>query len=81
MSEQEYRVRECVHRAGGAAGSYYRGGAYVKQLQRLRTEAAVRFASKVTSFFWSDAPQILVWLCDDCAGEVGLRERETVAAR
>jgi hypothetical protein len=80
MSEQEYRVRECVHRAQGVAGEYYRGGAYVKQLQRLRTEAAVRFASKVTAFFWSDAPQILVWLCEDCACEIGLRESETNAA-
>ncbi|HZT58129.1 MAG TPA: hypothetical protein VFA21_05815 [Pyrinomonadaceae bacterium] len=80
MSEQEYRVRECVHRAEGAAGSYYRGSAYVKQLQRLRTEAAVRFASKVTPFFWSDAPHILVWLCEDCACEIGLRESETNAA-
>jgi hypothetical protein len=80
MSEQEYRLRECVHRAEGAAGACYRGGAYVKQLQRLRTEAAVRFASKVSPFFWSDAPRILVWLCDDCAAEIGLRESETNAA-
>ena len=81
MSEQEYRVRECVHRAEGAAGKYYRGSAYVKQLQRLRTEAAMRAAAKVSSFFWSDAARILVWLCEDCAAEIGLRENETTAAR
>ena len=80
MSEQEYRVRECVHRAEGAAGEYYRGSAYVKQLQRLRTEAAMR-AAKVSSFFWSDASRILVWLCGASADEIGLRENETTAAR
>src|SRR5437016_879892 len=40
MSEQEYRVRECVHRARGAEGEYYRGSAYVKHLQSLGTSAA-----------------------------------------
>ncbi len=74
MSEREYRVRECVHRASGSAGEYYKGAVYLRHLQRLRTEAAVRFAGKVTSFFWADAPHVLVWLCDDCAGEIGLKE-------
>ena len=74
MSEQEYRVRECVHRARGAAGEYYRGSSYVRHLQRLRTTAAMQAAAKVTSFFWSDAAQILVWLCRDCAAELGLKE-------
>jgi len=80
MSEQEYRVRECVHRARGAAGGYYRGSNYVKHLQRLRTADAMQAAAKVTSFFWSDAAQILVWLCRDCAAELGLQEGETTAA-
>ena len=39
MSEQEYRMRECVHRVRGAAGEYYCGSSYVKHLQRLRTTA------------------------------------------
>lgn len=73
-SEQDYRVRECVHRARGAAGDFYRGEAYVRCLQRLRSAEALRFAAKVTAFFWADAAQILVWLCRDCADEVGLRE-------
>lgn len=80
MSEREYRVRECVHRASGVAGEFYRGSAYIKYLQRLRTEAAMHAASKVTPFFWADAPQIIVWLCCDCAVEVGLEERESDAA-
>jgi hypothetical protein len=80
MSEQEYRVRECVHRAGGAEGEYYRGSAYVKHLQRLGTAAAMQTARKVTPFFWADAPHILVWLCRDCAAELGLTERESDAA-
>jgi hypothetical protein len=76
MSEQEYRVRECVHRAREAEGEYYRGSAYVKHLQRLPAAAAMEAARKVTPFFWADAPRILVWLCHDCAAELGLRERD-----
>jgi hypothetical protein len=74
MSEQDYRVRECVHRARGAAGDFYNGATYVRYLQRLRSAAAVRFAGKVTSFFWADAAQVIVWLCRDCATEIGIRE-------
>ena len=80
MSEQEYRVRECVHRAGGAEGEYYRGSAYVKHLQRLSTSGAMEAASKVTPFFWADAAHILVWLCRDCASELRLPVRESDAA-
>jgi hypothetical protein len=74
MTEQDYRVRECVHRDGRAAGSFYRGEAYVKHLQRLRGETAVAFAGRVTAFFWADAAHILVWLCRDCAEELGIAE-------
>jgi hypothetical protein len=79
-SEKDYRVRECVHRASGAAGDFYRGSVYVKQLQRLRPSAAMETASKVTPFFWADAAQILVWLCRDCSAELGLTGRESDAA-
>jgi hypothetical protein len=79
-NEQDYRVRECVHRAAGAAGDLYRGTAYVKQLQRLPSADAVRAAARVTPFFWADAAHIHVWLCRDCAAELGLRERESDAA-
>ena len=78
--EQDYRVRECVHRASGASGDFFRGRDYVKQLQRLRSDAAMEAAAKVTPFFWADAAQILVWLCRDCSAELGLTERESDAA-
>ena len=72
MNEQSVRERECVHRAGGAAGEYYRGSAYVESLQRLRSAAAMRITGKVAAFFWSDAARVVVWLCGDCAAELGL---------
>ena len=75
MTEQDYRVRECVHKARGAAGDFYRGDTYLRYLQRLRSAAAVSFASRVTSFFWSDAAHVSVWLCRDCAAEIGLGEK------
>jgi hypothetical protein len=34
----------------------------------------------VTPFFWADAAHIHVWLCRDCADELGLTERESDAA-
>jgi len=71
--EQVYRERECVHRNQGAEGDFYRGTTYVQFLQRLGSAAAMRVANNVTAFFWSDAPQIMVWLCRDCATELGLR--------
>jgi hypothetical protein len=80
MSEQEYRVRECVHRARGAEGEYHHGSAYVKHLQRLNTEGAMQAARKVTPFFWADAAHILVWLCRDCAAELGMTDRASDAA-
>ncbi len=79
-SEQDYRVRECVHRAAGAHGAYYPGATYVKHLQRLPSDAAMRAAGRVTPFFWADAAHISVWLCRDCAAELRLRARESDAA-
>ena len=79
-SEQDYRVRECVHRAQGAAGELYRGTAYVRQLQRLPSTVAMKAAARVTPFFWADAAHINVWLCRDCAVELGLKGRESDAA-
>lgn len=76
MSGQDYRVRECIHRSRGAAGDFYKGDTYINCLKRLRSAAAVSFAGKVTAFFWADAAQVLVWLCRDCAGELGLGDRE-----
>jgi hypothetical protein len=79
-NEQDYRVRECVHRATGVAGEYYRGSEYVKHLQRMNTDTAMRIASYVTPFFWADAAQILVWLCRDCGADLRLPVRESDAA-
>jgi hypothetical protein len=79
-NEQDYRVRECIHRGAGSAGEHYRGSEYVKHLQRVNTDAAMRIASNVTPFFWADAPQILVWLCRDCAAALRLPVRESDAA-
>ncbi len=72
LTDEQTRERECIHRAQGAAGDYYKGTSYVQRLQRLRSGDALRFAGRVTPFFWSDAPRITVWLCDDCAGKLGL---------
>ena len=70
MTEQIFRERECVHRARGAVGEFLRGPLYVQLLQRLKPTVAAEFAARVTSFFWADAAQIMVWLCHDCAAEL-----------
>jgi hypothetical protein len=68
---QSYRERECVHRADRETeGEFYYGTSYVQSLMRLRAAAAAEFANRVTSFFWSDAQQIVVWLCRDCASQL-----------
>lgn len=74
MKKQLYRERECIHQDDGVAGAFYNGEFYVQALQRLPVDAALQMARQVTSFFWSDAPHILVWLCDDCAAQVGLAD-------
>ena len=63
-----------MHRDESAEGEFYNGAFYVQALQRLRVDEAVQVAGKVSSFFWSDAPHILVWLCNDCAKELGLTD-------
>jgi hypothetical protein len=74
LNEQSFRERECIHRVSGAEGEHYSGKAYVEHLQRLHSLDALKFAGSVTPFFWSDAAQIVVWLCDDCAEFLRLRE-------
>jgi hypothetical protein len=66
-----------MHREEGADGDFYNGAFYIQAiqaLQRLRVDDAVRIAAKVSSFFWADAPHILVWLCHDCARELHLTD-------
>ena len=81
MTRQMFRERECIHREEGADGDFYNGVFYLQALQRLRVDDAVKMASKVTSFFWSDAPHIIVWLCDDCARDLSLSETPRALTR
>jgi hypothetical protein len=81
MSRQTFRERECIHREEGAEGDFYNGVFYIQALQRLRVKDAVQMAGKVTSFFWADAPHILVWLCHDCAAQLHLNEAPRAVTR
>ena len=74
MAKQWFRERECIHRDGGAEGEAYSGVFYVQALQRLPIDSAMLMAGKVESFFWADAPHIVVWLCHECATELGIAD-------
>jgi hypothetical protein len=78
MPKQMFRERECIHRDEDAEGEFYNGVFYIQALQRLQVDRAVQVAGKVSSFFWSDAPHIIVWLCHDCAAELGLTDSPRV---
>lgn len=69
-----FRERECIHRDLDADGEFYNGVFYIQALQRLNVDRAMEVAAKVGSFFWADAPHILVWLCHDCAAELNLTD-------
>jgi hypothetical protein len=75
INDESGRERECIHRQRGAEGEFYRGDRYILALQRLRNDAAMKMASKVGAFFWSDAPHVKVWLCQDCAMEIKLHKQ------
>ena len=81
MPRHTFRERECIHRDDGADGDFYNGAFYVQALQRLRVDDAVRIAGKVSSFFWADAPHILVWLCNECAAELRLSDTPRALTR
>jgi hypothetical protein len=70
--KQVFRERECIHRDAGAEGDFYNGVFYVQALQRLPIDEAMQVAGRVSSFFWADASNILVWLCAPCAAELHL---------
>lgn len=72
--KQVFRERECIHRDEGADGEFYNGAFYVQALQQLPIDRAMLVAGKVSSFFWADAPHILVWLCPNCAAELQLSD-------
>jgi hypothetical protein len=81
MGKHMHRERECIHREDGVEGEFYNGTFYLQALQRLRIDQAVQIAGKVSSFFWSDAPHIIVWLCHDCAGELRLADTPRALTR
>jgi hypothetical protein len=74
MKKQMFRERECIHQDEGVEGEYYNGVFYLQALQRLPVDRAVVIAGKISPFFWVDASHILVWLCRDCAAEVGVAD-------
>ncbi len=74
MNKQVFRERECIHRERGAEGEFYNGAFYVQALGRLQVDEALEISKKVSSFFWADAPHILVWLCSDCATSLQLND-------
>jgi hypothetical protein len=75
MSKQVFRERECIHREGSVDGEFYNGAFYVQAIRRLQVDAALQMSKKVSSFFWADAPHILVWLCDECASSLHLNDK------
>lgn len=79
VSDWETRAleRRCVHCCRESQGTAYTGQDYLRGLQGLKGDEAVRLARLVGPFFWSDADMISVRLCDDCRARLGLR---TVAA-
>jgi hypothetical protein len=72
MRKHVFRERECIHRDNDADGEFYNGVFYIQALQRLPIDQAMQVAAKVSSFFWVDAPHILVWLCHECAADLNL---------
>lgn len=74
MSKRSYRERECIHREEGAEGDFYKGLRYIKAIQHLPSDEAVKMARLVEPFYWSDAENIVVWLCNGCAKSLRLME-------
>ena len=60
MKRQFVFERECVHRNRGADGDTYGGMFFIKALQRLQSDDAVRVAGKDSPFYWVDAPRVNV---------------------
>ncbi|MFN2576511.1 MAG: hypothetical protein ABR607_02355 [Pyrinomonadaceae bacterium] len=72
--KQLFFERECVHRNNASEGEVYNGMFFIQALQRLQSDAAMRVASKVSPFYWVDAPRVQVWLCRECALELNMGE-------
>jgi hypothetical protein len=74
MKKQIFFERECIHREDATEGDFYNGMFFVQALQRLQSSEALKFAAKVTPFYWVDAPRVLVWLCRECAVELHISD-------
>lgn len=74
MRKNFYMERECVHRDAGAEGEFYNGSLYVQALQRLPGKDAIQIARQIEQFYWADAPNLLIWLCADCAQQLHLND-------
>lgn len=72
MKRQFFYERECCHRDNSTDGDTYNGVFFIQALQRLQSDDAVKMATKVSPFYWVDAPRVLVWLCKPCAAELSL---------
>lgn len=72
MKKQFFLERECIHRENAVEGDVFSGVVFVEAIQHLGGEAAMKFASRISPFFWIDAPRVRVWLCSDCAAELNL---------
>ena len=81
MRKQVFIERECIHQDCGAEGEVYNGMFFIKALQRLQSDDAVKMAGKVTPFYWVDAPRVLVWLCRECAGELHISDMPRAIAQ
>jgi hypothetical protein len=81
MKSEFFLERECIHRGRGAKGECYNGKFFVQALQRLHGREALKLAVKVSSFYWVDAPRVLVWLCHECAAELRIPSAPPVVAQ
>jgi hypothetical protein len=79
--KQKFRERECIHREEGVEGEFFNGVSYVQALQQLPIDRAMQIAGKVGSFFWVDAPHILVWLCAACSTDLELEDTPRAIAK
>jgi hypothetical protein len=70
MKKQFLFERECIHRDDGGEGDFYNGMIFIKALQRLQSNDAVKMAGKIAPFYWVDAPRVMIWLCRECATEL-----------
>ena len=74
VSDWETRAleRRCTHCSGESSGRLYSGRDYVRVLQGLRGDEALRLGRLVGPFFWSDADMMRVRLCDACTAALGI---------